>query len=270
MTKTERSQVVEDADELFHIERDLGQAETKPSDPVEAQQEEYDDDDYLNPFRERQQEEEEPSNDLDEEANSSADESNTSKPVEPYIVLLCDCCDKRIENAHMHGGVCDGGEFNLCIPCADNGAYCSGGARGEHPMAWRFVSEMPKPFHVIHTTRNDADVRRMLSSREPRPYGSKKTPVPEQAPPEPLPPTSRPPRPYVHTQTKTEPKDPMIKMIVNGNTYDFIANRKFILSSNTSYFANNAREDTQSMSGRQYGLYVNFKGEQYSMDVLWQ
>jgi hypothetical protein len=137
---------------------------------------------------------------------------------------------------------------------------------------WRFVNEMPKPLRGILKNRGDAHVRRMLSSRESRPYGSqqsplKQTPVPK---PEPIPPTARTSRPYSLGQPKPEAKSPdaIIKMIVNGNTYDFIANRKSLLSSHTPYFTNNAREDTHSVSGRQYGLYVNFKGEQYSTDII--
>jgi hypothetical protein len=79
----------------------------------------------------------------------------------------------------------------------------------------------------------------------------------------------REPRPYAQTAAKPN-LDPIIKMIVKGNKDVFIANRKQVLSSNTSYFTKNAREDTHSAAGRNYGLYVDFKGDRASIDVIKQ
>jgi hypothetical protein len=55
---------------------------------------------------------------------------------------------------------------------------------------------------------------------------------------------------------------------VDNYAYPFVANREHILAINTTYFSANVREHTGTPLGRQLGRYVNFSGEQFSLEVI--
>ncbi|KAL6709323.1 hypothetical protein ACN47E_001730 [Coniothyrium glycines] len=51
-------------------------------------------------------------------------------------VVYCNNCNHPMEDEHFHCGVCDGGDYDLCPACVDNGIHCPG--KG-HWMVKRFV-----------------------------------------------------------------------------------------------------------------------------------
>lgn len=51
-------------------------------------------------------------------------------------VVYCNNCNHPMEDEHFHCGVCDGGDYDLCPACVDNGIHCPGTG---HWMVKRFV-----------------------------------------------------------------------------------------------------------------------------------
>ncbi|KAI9667051.1 MAG: hypothetical protein M1829_005592 [Trizodia sp. TS-e1964] len=51
--------------------------------------------------------------------------------------VYCNTCDAPIPDAHYHCSICDGGDFDLCQSCVNNGMLCGG---EEHWMIKRFVA----------------------------------------------------------------------------------------------------------------------------------
>lgn len=51
-------------------------------------------------------------------------------------VVYCNNCNNPMEDEHFHCGVCDGGDYDLCPACVDNGIHCPGSG---HWMVKRFV-----------------------------------------------------------------------------------------------------------------------------------
>jgi len=51
-------------------------------------------------------------------------------------VVYCNNCNEPMEDEHFHCSVCDGGDYDLCPACVDNGIHCPGTS---HWMVKRFV-----------------------------------------------------------------------------------------------------------------------------------
>ncbi|CAN9261504.1 unnamed protein product [Alternaria alternata] len=51
-------------------------------------------------------------------------------------VVYCNNCNEPMEDEHFHCSVCDGGDYDLCPACVDNGVHCPGSG---HWMVKRFV-----------------------------------------------------------------------------------------------------------------------------------
>ncbi|KAI2482215.1 zz type zinc finger domain-containing protein [Pyrenophora tritici-repentis] len=51
-------------------------------------------------------------------------------------VVYCNNCNEPMEDEHFHCSVCDGGDYDLCPACVDNGIHCPGNS---HWMVKRFV-----------------------------------------------------------------------------------------------------------------------------------
>ena len=44
----------------------------------------------------------------------------------PAWSIYCNECDKAMTNEHFHCSVCDGGDYDLCTECVQNGRFCPG------------------------------------------------------------------------------------------------------------------------------------------------
>ncbi|KAF1834410.1 hypothetical protein BDW02DRAFT_334041 [Decorospora gaudefroyi] len=60
-------------------------------------------------------------------------------------VVYCNNCKEPMEDEHFHCSVCDGGDYDLCPACVDNGIHCPGTG---HWMVKRFV----KNGNVVNST----------------------------------------------------------------------------------------------------------------------
>ncbi|KZF19583.1 hypothetical protein L228DRAFT_254250 [Xylona heveae TC161] len=57
-------------------------------------------------------------------------------PLPPTWSVYCNNCDKVVNDAHYHCGICDNGDFDLCLDCIDAGVVCAGEG---HWLVKRFV-----------------------------------------------------------------------------------------------------------------------------------
>lgn len=62
------------------------------------------------------------------------------KPAIPCnnFTICCNNCEKAIPDAHWHCGICDGGDFDLCTTCVDQGSLCE---TEDHWLIKRFVKD---------------------------------------------------------------------------------------------------------------------------------
>lgn len=44
----------------------------------------------------------------------------------PSWIVYCNKCDNNMDDVHFHCSVCDGGDYDLCQSCVDNGTLCLG------------------------------------------------------------------------------------------------------------------------------------------------
>ncbi|KAL1310711.1 hypothetical protein AAFC00_000968 [Neodothiora populina] len=54
--------------------------------------------------------------------NKNDASSNTTTSWSVY----CNECDTAMDDVHFHCGICDGGDYDLCEACVDNGKFCPG------------------------------------------------------------------------------------------------------------------------------------------------
>ena len=54
------------------------------------------------------------------------------------FVIWCNQCDNAIADAHWHCSICDGGDYDICLKCADEGAVCS---NEQHWLIKRFFRD---------------------------------------------------------------------------------------------------------------------------------
>ncbi|KAF2718759.1 hypothetical protein K431DRAFT_287360 [Polychaeton citri CBS 116435] len=59
--------------------------------------------------------------------------------------VYCNECDDAMEDAHFHCGICDGGDFDLCVKCVEDGKLCHG---DDHWLVKRFIQDGK----VVHST----------------------------------------------------------------------------------------------------------------------
>ncbi|KAH8708514.1 hypothetical protein GQ44DRAFT_627843 [Phaeosphaeriaceae sp. PMI808] len=77
-------------------------------------------------------------NDLAKAPSHNAELALRPKPNCPCTtwMVYCNSCNHPMEDEHFHCSVCDGGDYDLCPACVNNGAHCPGTG---HWMVKRFV-----------------------------------------------------------------------------------------------------------------------------------
>lgn len=92
-------------------------------------------------------------------------------------VVYCNNCNHPMEDEHFHCSVCDGGDYDLCPACVDNGVHCPG--KG-HWMVKRFV----KNGSVVNSTtqRIPPKVRADDHQEMPGAFNDEKQPMPVEEP----------------------------------------------------------------------------------------
>ena len=61
------------------------------------------------------------------------------KPVsiKQVYAVYCNVCSVDVDSAHFHCGICDGGDFDLCEKCVDEGKHCQ---NSQHWMVKRSIT----------------------------------------------------------------------------------------------------------------------------------
>ncbi|KAI4960788.1 hypothetical protein J4E86_002413 [Alternaria arbusti] len=76
-------------------------------------------------------------------------------------VVYCNNCNEPMEDEHFHCSVCDGGDYDLCPACVDNGIHCPGSG---HWMVKRFV----KNGSVVNSTTQRIAPKVKADAEEPQ------------------------------------------------------------------------------------------------------
>jgi next-to-BRCA1 protein 1 len=79
----------------------------------------------------------------------------------PTWVVYCNNCNEPMEDEHFHCSVCDGGDYDLCPKCVDNGVHCPGTG---HWMVKRFV----KNGNVVNSTTQRIAPKTKTEAEEPQ------------------------------------------------------------------------------------------------------
>lgn len=101
--------------------------------------------------------------------------ANAESPAPPLSIfsVYCNNCNSPIPDEHYHCSTCDGGDFDLCQECIDNGVLCRG---EDHWMIKRYVKNgkvMNSLTSTIAPKRYAAESKTTLVAPEERGFATR-------------------------------------------------------------------------------------------------